>query len=29
MRMPLATLDRALRAAGQAAGADILEIDQA
>ena len=29
MRMPLATLDRALRAAGQSAGADLLEIDQA
>ena len=27
MRMPLATLDRALRAAGQSAGADLLAID--
>ena len=29
MRMPLATLDRALRAAGQAAGVALRGIDQA
>ena len=29
MRMPLATLDRGLRAAGQAAGAALRGIDEA